>query len=700
MYLSHVARLEGVNIWFRGRTLEVLITVPDGPLPDEVAPALANQLNGLFLPPHLSHAGTRFLRSLPSMTGWCSLACELAGELQKLTSDFEGARQIQPTAEQHIWRMALQCLDFDFAEACVQSAVHACRRLHAGLDIQLVTHYDQLLALADEVFPEIITAPILAAAQRRGIPVIRQFEVRMIQLGEGVHQRRICSDNGLSTSRTMYTSAVIANNKDHVKQLFASVGIPVPAGAVVTTEDDAAREAQQLGWPVVVKPLDAQCSLGVSVDLTNPEQVRQAFQRARAKSNREDVIVEMQLVGSLHRLLVVDGSLVAAVRREPASVVGDSQHTVRELVELANQDVRRGLDSRWPCHRIPLNADLLAFLRESGRTPETVPGLGEEVPLGWKVSTDLGSSTWDVTAQVHPETRELAIEAACLVGLDVAGIDIIATDIGRPLESQGGGFLEINELPGIFLHAPPFSDPPRPVGDAIVQQLFPDPSHDGRIPLIVALGRQSADQVARQTADLLRSDGRYALASCPDGTTWSNRRRSQTGASLPNRLRTLLLHPRTEAAVVSAPATELLQTGLGADRCAVLVLVEGPDPNNGDADRLAMLIRQLIASAEHCVVNLDDPFACAHGELAGPSALRFSSSPDHPQLTSHLAAGHPGAYLQDQEVVIRNAADEFVYPIASDSPASPRDLGLAVVAWFALNCEHAFATPEKAAAFL
>jgi cyanophycin synthetase len=513
----------------------------------------------------------------------------------------------------------------------------------------------------------------------------------LVQLGEGVYQCRVCA---ATTSRTGHIAVQVSNDKDLVKSLWWRMGIPVPPGRSVSDEEAAVTAAQELGWPLVVKPRDADLGKGVSLNLSTTEQVRTAYDHALAFSKCGAVLVERHLHGMSHRLLVVKDRLVAAVLREPPTVVGDGEHTVRELVAQANHDLRRGDDYRWPLRRLRLEDHELRVLAEAGFTADSVLAPGERVCLRRDLYTWSGTVNRDVCELVHAETRDLAREAVRIVGLDVAGLDLIAKDISRPLAEQGGGFLEINAEPAAYLHLAPICERPRPVGEAIVASLFPAQSR-GRVPLVIAIGERLASGAGRLTAHLLKTTGRQVATSFPDRTEWNNRRLVPHGSSLPDRLHTVMLHPQVDAAVLTAPLTDVVSSGMGTERCHVLVLAEGPTGGETGGDEpfgWLPLVRNLMASADRCIVNIDDPFWEQYiSDGTGTFILMVSSNPEHPRLLQHLHEGHMAAFPRGQEIVIRAGVTELMcFTEASlstvcDSNESVSARALAASAYFSLS---------------
>jgi len=448
---------------------------------------------------------------------------------------------------------------------------------------------------------------------------------------------------------------------------------------LVHDEEEAIRAAEEVGWPVVVKPADADYGRGVSLHLRTAEQVRAAYPKAKTRSHSGRVLVQHYLQGASHRLLVVEGCLAAAVRRDPIGIVGDGRHNVRELVEQANEDGRWGLE-----RPLSLGDDERAALAEAGFAPETIPASGVKVPL----SHDLLENYSNVTERVHPDTRELAFDAARVIGLDVAGLDVIALDISRPLAEQGGGFLEINAQPAIAIHRPPHCDRPQAVGDAIVASLFPPPAC-GRVPLVIALGDRQADDVVQFTAELLRRGGNQVATSTPRQTLWNHRPLVPGSSSLADRLATLMLHPRTEVAVLSATPAEIWQAGLGADQCHVLVLADEPNGVGiGDGDEGMELLRQLVLASRRCVVNLDDPHWVGCAAVCIPTTVLVSSDPTHPRLSQHLGTERVAAFPQGSHILVRAGEVELARFPAPDNSASVRGAqALAAAAVFALGLE-------------
>lgn len=664
MIIGEIRHLRGVNAWSEVAALHaVLRDLPEGPFSRENELWLEDQFRQLCVPPQIAHAAARRRQRSPAVREAAEVVLELAGEMQFLCGEFHGLGEVSRNGARGVCHVALECRVFELAEACLRRSVEYLRQLLAGRASSLSDMYAALLAMAANVCPVSSPGLVISAANDRGIPVFRLGPDQVfglapdevLQLGEGVHQRRL-HPWGTMTDRTGFLAGHLANDKAFVKTLWSRYGIPVPAGHVVTDEIQAQQAALALGGPVVVKPIDAECSRGLTLRSTTPEEVSAAFQRAKGVSASGHILVERHHPGTWHRLLVVDQRLVAALRRETASVVGDGCHTIRELVEAANCDRRRGPDDRWPLRFLELDETEIEVLFLAGLTPDSIVAIGRRVALRITASAASGAESFDVTERVHPETVELALEAVRLIGLDVAGLDLVATDISRPLADQQGAFLEINEQPAIFLHAAPLCSPPRPVGEAIVESLFPE-GQNGRIPLVVVIGNSIADQTVDLLAERLATAGRVIGLSTPARTSLGGRTVTAAGLSLPDRLQVLLRHPRTEMVVVSAPLEEVLHSGLGTDRCTILVAAEGAQTSATESDLTrkvrGQLMNRLSMSAQRLVINTDDSDWQKWGRITSPDVCLVTSEIDNPQIGEHLTAGGIAAIAESSGVIIQ-----------------------------------------------
>jgi cyanophycin synthetase len=528
----------------------------------------------------------------------------------------------------------------------------------ASTPLSEVSELPTLKALAEDVRLGPSTGSIVRAAERRGIPARRLTSGSLIQFGMGSRMRRIWA---AETDRTSAVAEAIAQDKELTKTLLAAIGVPVPEGQVCTTAEQAWIAAQTIGLPVAVKPRKGNQGKGVSTGLTTKEAVVTAFEIAVAHDG--ETIVERHLNGADHRLLVIGDRLVAAARREPPSITGDGKATIAELVAKENQNPLRGDDHSTSLSKLRLDAIGVEHLAEHGLTPASVPAAGQTVWLRRNANLSTGGSATDVTDTVHPEVVARAIEAARMVGLDVAGIDIVATGIDQPLEVTRGAIVEVNAAPGLRMHLEPSSGKGRAVGEAIVDMMFP-PGDDARIPIVAVTGTNGKTTTARCIAHLLSRSGLRVGMTCTDGIYVEGRRIDAGDCSGPKSARAVLGHPRVDAAVLETARGGILREGLGFDLCDVAVVTnvgEGDHLGLNGIDEIRDLARvkavpvQAVSARGAAVLSADDPLVVEMAKQCRGTVVYFSRNPSSPVLTQHRAAGGTVVTVIDGQLAIARA---------------------------------------------
>ncbi len=418
-----------------------------------------------------------------------------------------------------------------------------------------------LADLADSVLLGVNTRALHDAALRRGIPVRRLDRGSLLQLGWGVHQRRLC---GAFTDRTSSIGESIGWNKPLAKELLCAAGVPVPEGRRVADAEDAWNAAQEFGGVVVVKPEAANHGRGVFIGLETREEIGEAFTKASGEAENPNVIVERCVSGSEHRVLVIDGVVAAAARGDALYVIGDARRTIQELMDEVNLDPRRGYAPEAPLSPVGPDEVTLATLQRQGYDAASVPAQGARVLIQRN-----GNMSTDVTDLVCPENQRLAALAARAVGLDVAGVDLVADDISRPLHEQRGGVLEVNAMPGLMMHLHPGVGLPRPVDEMIVLSLYPA-GGKGRIP-IIAVSVESAAELCLRISSRLEAAGLCTGVACKSGLFVTGQAKRSGNRATSHDIFELLLHPLIEAAVVEVTDEAVVNAGLGFDCCDVVI---------------------------------------------------------------------------------------------------------------------------------
>ncbi len=488
------------------------------------------------------------------------------------------------------------------------------------------------------------TRALVEAARARGIPVLRLDDFSLVQLGYGSRQRRLRAS---ITGATAHIAVEIAADKSLTKRLLSEAGLPVPRGTVVRTADAAAEEAARFGYPIVVKPLDGNHGRGVSTDLHSEDAVRSAFDRAAAHSRR--VIVEQQVAGNDHRILVVGGKVVAVAERVPARVIGDGLHRIEQLIADVNADPRRGVGHENVLTRIVADAAMEKLLAKSGRSLDSVPMAGEEVVLRETANLSTGGTAVDRTDAIHPDTVAIAEQVAAVVGLDVCGIDFLTRDIARPIAETGGGIVEVNAAPGFRMHLEPSSGTPRDVAGPVIDALFPRPSRS-RIPIFAITGTNGKSTTVRMVSRILCEHGLTTGMSTTSGIYIDGRLTKEADASGPKSARAILRHPKVDAAILETARGGILREGLGFDRCdmgAVLNVtpdhlgIKGINTLEDLADVKSVVVES-VARRGHSILNADDPMCERIARRARGRPVWFSMFGDTlmpARLRDHVQAG-------------------------------------------------------------
>jgi cyanophycin synthetase len=495
------------------------------------------------------------------------------------------------------------------------------------------------------------TQSLVDEARRRGIPAIRLDEYSLVQLGYGKYQQRIRAS---VTSHTSHLALETAGNKALTTRLLDDAGIPTPRGTKVRSVDEAVTVAKKIGYPVVVKPLDTSHGRGVSLNLTDEEQVRWAYDQAA--KYRTSVLVEKYLHGHDYRILVINKKLIAAAQRVPAHVKGDGRHSIGELIEITNRDPRRGIGHEKVLTRITIDAQAERLLEAASYTLETVLPKGEIFYLRATGNMSTGGTAVDVTDVMHPDNVEIAVRAAQIIGLDVAGIDMISPDITKSLCETGGGICEVNAGPGFRMHLQPSEGKPRNVARPVIDMLFPD-NVPARIPMVAITGTNGKTTTSRMVAHILKTNGLRVGLTTSTGIYIDDELLQSGDTTGPKSARMVLRDPTVEAAVLETARGGILREGLGFDRCDVGAVLNISADHLGlkgvetleDLANIKSLVVEVVQKNGYSVLNADDPLTTGMSRRAGGQLVYFSmhggsDAPEH--LREHIGQGGLAVVLQ------------------------------------------------------
>jgi cyanophycin synthetase len=510
------------------------------------------------------------------------------------------------------------------------------REAHLATPYDFKTDLEDLVRLAQRRAFGPSTASLVRAAEERDMPWIRLNERSLVQLGHGKYQRRI---QATVTSETRHTAVEIASDKRLTNQILSDLGLPVPRQVRVRGPNDAIEAAERLGYPVVAKPLDGNHGKGVSINLTTSEQVRMAFEQAYEYSSV--VIVETFQEGNDYRILVVDGKVVAAAQRVPGHVVGDGTHTLAELVEIVNQDPRRGIGHEKVLTRLELDHQALRLIEAAGLAPESVIPDGKVLYLRSTGNLSTGGTSVDVTDAIHYDNRIMAQRAVKAIGLDVGGVDFIAPDVTRSYKEVGGSIVEINAAPGFRMHTAPTEGKPRDVAGPVLDMLFPKGT-PYRIPIAAITGTNGKTTTTRMVGHILKLAGCCVGMTTSDGIYIDGELTVSGDMTGPWASHLVLRDPSVDAAVLETARGGIVRAGLGWRKCKVGAVLNVAADHLGmggieDLDELAEVKRVVVEVAqEWCVLNADDERVAAMAEHSPGKPIYVTMRRENALVRKHI----------------------------------------------------------------
>jgi cyanophycin synthetase len=670
--VTRIRALRGPNYW---RLAPVIAgDVQQGALEKITSaevPGFTERLTGT-LPSLEAHKCTRgrpggFIERLIEGTHFPHVLEHVALELQTLIGNDVSFGRVVPSGDEGVWWLIVAYEEEQVGLQAMRDALKIVRACISGERFDVAAIVDDLVSLHESSRLGPSTGAIVEEARRRGIPVRRLNNYSLVQLGLGSNLHRI---QATLTDSTSAIGVEIAQDKDDTKRVLENIGLPVPKGDVARTVQAALDLAEEIGYPVILKPLAANHGRGISGRCADAEALRAAWERSSAYGSR--IVVEQFAEGRDHRVLVVNGKVVAAAERVPAHVIGDGQHTIEELIAKANEDPRRGVGHTKMLTRIPTDSRALEHLARAGRKMQAVPAEGEMVTLAATANLSTGGTSIDRTDEMHPDNVTACEMAAGVIGLDIAGIDVLTPDISVPFRENKAVIIEVNAGPGIRMHTHPSEGRPRNVAAPIVDMLYP-PGVESTIPVIAVTGTNGKTTVTRLIAHLFRVSENVVGFTTTDGTYLGNRMVIEGDMTGPFSANIILSNPTVDIAVLETARGGILRAGLGFDECDVGVVL------NVSADHLGLrgintveqladvkgVVAAVVKREGHAVLNADDPLVYAMRDRTPGDIVLFSTKPEgeSAEFEQHLTRNGIGARIEKDTFVIRRG--RLRIPIAS-----------------------------------
>ncbi|MGV0954304.1 MAG: cyanophycin synthetase [Fluviibacter sp.] len=656
-----IKSIRGPNMWTYVPVLEAWVDIGDlEDFPSDKIPGLPDRLVA-WLPGLMEHrcsyeAYGGFVKRLHEGTWPAHIMEHVTLELLTLAGVPGGFGRAREADKRSLYKVIVHNLHDEVTRLALTTGRDLIMAAIEDQPFDVAAAVEELKDLAEDRLLGPSTGSIVNAAMDRKIPTMRLADNNLVQLGYGSKQRRIWT---AETDKTSAIAETISRDKDLTKSLLKACGVPVPEGVVVETADEAWEAADDIGLPVVVKPSDGNHGRGVFTNLMTEAEVRTAF--AVAVDEGSSVIVERFIPGNEHRLLVVGGKMVAAARGDFAFVKGDGKSTVEQLIETQiNSSPSRGPAEENTLNFVRVDSAVRLELERQGLNAQSVPAAGHDVLIQRN-----GNVSIDVTDEVHPDVAETVALAARVVGLDVAGIDLVVEDISKPLAGQRGAIVEVNAGPGLLMHLRPSAGTPRPVGSAIVDYLFP-PGEDFNLPIIGVAGSRGKTLVAQLIASLLQLTSMNVGLACSKGMYFNQRQLDDRHCADWESGHRLMLNRQVDVAIIENDNRGILNDGLPYERCTIGVVTNLDPTDNApecaihDVEDIFKVMRSqidVVLPSGVGILNADDAEVADMARLCDGEVIFFSRYGDAASLTEHLEKGGRAVYSRDGEIVLARGKD-------------------------------------------
>ncbi|RYF89000.1 MAG: cyanophycin synthetase, partial [Chitinophagaceae bacterium] len=648
MKIEEIKVLRGPNYWSVRRTklIQMKLNLEDmEQRPTNSIPGFRERLQAMF-PTMYEHRCSEgvpggFFQRVDEGTWMGHVIEHIALELQTLAGMDTGFGRTRGTGEEGEYYVCFSYMEEDAGVYAARASVRIAQALTDATEYNLEEDIMNLREIREDTRLGPSTGCIVDEAAKRGIPYIRLNKHSLVQLGYGVHQKRI---RATIASTTGNIAVDIACDKEETKDLLEAAEIPVPSGTVIRTEEGLKDAVEKYGYPLVIKPIDGNHGKGNTTNITTWEQALTAFEAAKLYGR--NVIIEKFITGYDFRCLVINYKFVCAALRTPAAVTGDGTNNIQFLIDETNKDPRRGYGHEKVLTQITVDGSTMKMLEEKGYTLETVPPKGELVLLKTTANLSTGGTSTDVTDEVHPENIFMCERIAKIIGLDICGIDIMASDLRTPVSENGGAILEVNAAPGFRMHIDPSEGLPRNVAEPVVDMLFPKGSA-GRIPIIAITGTNGKTTTTRITAHIAKTAGKKVGYTTSDGVYIQNQLMMKGDCTGPISSQFVLKDPTVDFAVLECARGGILKNGLAFQNCEVAIVTNVAADHMGlggintleQMAKVKAVVPETVFAHGYAVLNADDDLVYEMRKDLRCNVALFSMDEKNPRIKKHCEKG-------------------------------------------------------------
>ncbi|REJ48326.1 MAG: cyanophycin synthetase [Microcystis aeruginosa TA09] len=662
MKILRTQTLRGPNYWSIRRDKLIVMRLDLEDLAEKPSNEIPGFYEGLIdvlpsLVEHYCSPGYRggFFERVRTGTYMGHIIEHIALELQELAGTPVGFGRTRSTSTPGVYNVVFEYVEEQAGRYAGRAAVRLCQSIvDTGTypKEELAQDLADLRDLCNNAALGPSTETIVKEAQARNIPWLLLSARAMVQLGYGVHQKRI---QATLSSFSGILAVELACDKEGTKTILKDGGIPVPRGTVIQYLDELSAAIEEVGgFPIVIKPLDGNHGRGISIDIKNQQEAEEAYDLASAASKTRSVIVERYYKGSDHRILVINGKVAAVAERIPAHVVGDGRSTVEELIEITNRDPNRGEGHANVLTKITIDKTALNVLGKQGYELTSILPQGAIAYLRATANLSTGGIAVDRTDEIHPENVWIAQRVAKLIGLDIAGIDVVTDDIRKPLKEVDGVIVEVNAAPGFRMHVAPSRGLPRNIAAPVIDMLFP-PGTPSRVPILAITGTNGKTTTSRLISHICRQTGKVVGFTTTDGVYIDDYLVEKGDNTGPYSASMILKDPTVEIAVLETARGGILRSGLAFNQCDVGVVlnVAADHLGIGDIDTIEQMakvksvVAEVVSAEGYAVLNADDPLTASMAEKVKGRVAYFSMSPDNPIIHDHIRRGGMAAIYEN-----------------------------------------------------
>ncbi len=661
MKINEIKVLRGPNYWSvtRSKLIQMRLDLEElEAAPTNTISGFRERLEALFptMIEHRCSIGTKggFFQRVEEGTWMGHVIEHIALEMQTLAGMETGFGRTRGTGKEGEYFVCFSYIEEEAGVFAARASVKIAEALISGAEYDLAADIMSLREIRENTRLGPSTGCIVEEAAKRGIPYIRLNKNSLVQLGYGVNQKRIRATIASTTSNI---AVDIACNKEETKNLLGAAEIPVPKGDVVRTESELQHAIEKIGYPIVIKPIDGNHGKGNTTNIITWEQAQTAFEAA--KQYGRNIIVEKYITGFDFRILVIDYKFICAALRTPASITGDGKNTIQYLIDETNKDPRRGYGHEKVLTQITIDQFTQKMLDDKGYTLATIPKEGELVLLKPTANLSTGGTSTDVTDEVHPSNIIMCERIAKIIGLDICGIDIMASDLRNPITINGGSVLEVNAAPGFRMHIDPSVGLPRNVAEPVVDMLFPK-GHPGTIPIVAVTGTNGKTTTTRLVAHIAKTAGFKVGYTTSDGVYIQNQLMVKGDCTGPLSTQFVLKDPTVDFAVLECARGGILKNGLAFRNCDVAIVTNISADHIGlggissleQMAKVKAVLPETVINSGYAILNAEDDLVYAMHKGLTCNVAFFSMDEKNPRIVEHCKKGGYASIYENGYITI------------------------------------------------